>query len=540
MKANKTRQRLSVTFLTAMICTATLLFASNGFPTEIKKVAVLPFVMNTQEDLTILQKGIFDMFSSRISHGDDVVVLTRENLDMLLSESDNQFPLDNSANESIAKALGGYLNVDYVLFGSLTLFGNSMSLDVNIVDIKTNQPTLSFYRQGDNAGSVIPELNKISEEINFKVFGREPLGFQPQTAPQKSHAIEEDHQYLSPLGKFNPLLNVNGMMTSVASGDLDGDNKNEIVVVYDRKIQILRCSFDGKIMPLKTINDDSVASSLVSVDAADINGNGYEEIFLTRINIRNQSVNSHVIEYDGSRFIRKQKGYKWYFKVIKYLDGHKELFAQEHSQKGPWFPRSVFKVNWVNNDYLPGEKVNIPKNKDFSILSMTAATHEIAKGNSYLYTDAYGHLTLINDSGKIEWSSDKGYGGSTLFYEFPKERASTSDRTYVYLQPNNIVFDIENDGKPELFAIKNIETSNYLFKNIRTFKNGSIKIIGWNEMDKTFEKVSKKLPGMITSLAISDYDNDSKMELLVTIVKKGSGSFSRKKKSVLAAYELNN
>lgn len=540
MKANKTHQRLSVTFLIAMIFTATLLFASNGFPAETKKVAVLPFVMNTQHDLKFLQKGIFDMFSSRLSHGDDVVVLTRENLDMLLSESDNQFTLDNGANESIAKALGRYLNVDYVLFGSLTLFGNRMSIDVNMVDIKTNQPTLAFYRQGDNAGSVIPELNKISEEINFKVFDRKPLGFQSQTPPQKSHTVEEDRQYLSPLRKFNPILNVNGMMTSVASGDLDGDNKNEIVIVYDRKIQILRGSFDGKIMPLKTINDDSVASSLVSVDVADINDNGYEEIFLTRINNTNQSVNSHVIEYDGSRYIRKQKGYKWYFKVIKYLDGHKELFAQKHSQKGPWFPRSVFKVNWLNNDYLPGQKIHIPKNKDFSILSMTAETNEIAKGNSYLYTDSSGKLTLINDSGKIEWSSDKGYGGSTLFYEFPKEHASASDRTYVYLQPNNIVFDIGNDGKPELFAIKNIETANYLFKNIRTFKKGSIEIMGWHEMDTTIEKVSKKLPGMITSLAISDYDNDSKMELLVTMVKKGSGSFSRKQKSVLAAYELAN
>ena len=513
-----------------------LILGNPCFSKEIKKVAVLPFVMNTQQDLVFLQKGIFDMFSSRISYGDEVEVLTRENLENKLGKADLS-SITKGVNESKAKELGNSLNVDYVLFGSLTLFGNSMSLDVNMVDIRPDNPSLTFFRQGNDAGAVIPELDKIAEEINYKVFGRETLQFQSQKAMQRAYAGEGE-SYASPLKKFQTLLTVDGIMNGVAVGDLDGDKKNEIVVIQDRIVQIFKYTFNGKISLVQKIEDKSVATRIVGVDVADINQNGFSEIFITRINNSHQSVVSYVIEYDGSKYVKEGRKYPWYLRVIKDAQGNSELFAQVHTQKGPWLSKDVFKVDWQNNSYITGTRLRVPE-KGFSVLSMTTGKAVSDDTAMYLYTDELGQLVVFNDSGRIEWSSDKGYGGSKLFYTFPKKTAGgLYDNEYAFLQPKNIIYDMDSDGKVELFVIKNKEMSGSFFKNTRVFKKGSIEILNWNEMGLSSENAPKKFSGPVTSIDIGDYDNDSKMELLVTMIKKGNNMFSRDSKSLLVVYDL--
>ena len=510
--------------------------AAPGLCAEPKKVAVLPFAMNTQQDLMFLQKGIFDMFSSRISYGDEVEVLTRENLENKLGNADLS-SIIKGVNESKAKELGNFLNVDYVLFGSLTLFGNSMSLDVNMVDIRPDNPSLTFFRQGNDAGAVIPELDKIAEEINYKVFGRETLQFQSQLALQRAYSGDGEN-YASPLKKFQTLLSVNGILNGVATGDLDGDKKNEIVVIQDRTVQIFKYAFNGKISLVQKFEDDSVAMSLVGVDVADINQNGYAEIFITRINNRNQSVASCIIEYNGSKYVKGETTYPWYLRVIKDDKGDLELFAQAHTKKGPWASKKVFKVNWQNNSYTPGTRLRVPE-KGFSVLSMTTGKAFSNGTAMYLYTDELGQLVVFNDSGHIDWSSDRGYGGSSLFYTFPKKTAGgLYDNEYAFLQPKNIIYDMDSDGKVELFVIKNKEIADSFFKNTRVFKKGSIEILNWNEMGLSFENAPKKFSGPVTSIDIGDYDNDSKMELLVTMIKKGNNMFSRDSKSLLVVYDL--
>ncbi|MBC2703852.1 FG-GAP-like repeat-containing protein [Desulfobacula sp.] len=506
------------------------------FSKEIKKVAVLPFVMNTQQDLMFLQKGIFDMFSSRISYGDEVEVLTRENLENKLGSADLS-SIIKGVNESKAKELGNFLNVDYVLFGSLTLFGNSMSLDVNMVDIRPDNPSLTFFRQGNEAGAVIPELDKIAEEINYKVFGRETLEFQSQQALQRTYS-REGESYASPLKKFKALLTVDGIMNGVATGDLDGDKKNEIVVVQDRIVQIFKYAFNGKISLVQKIEDTSVSTRIVGVDVADINQNGFSEIFITRINNNHQSVASCVIEYNGSKYVKGKTTYPWYLRVIKDAKGNSELFAQAHTTKGPWLSNDVFKVVWQNNSYVQGTRLRVPE-KGFSVLSMTSGKAVSNDTAMYLYTDELGQLVVFNDSGSIEWSSDKGYGGSSLFYTFPQKTADELyDKEYAFLQPKTITYDRNSDGKAELFVIKNKEASDYFFKNTRVFKKGSIEIFNWNEMGLTSENAPKKLSGPVTSIDIGDYDNDLKNELLVTMIKKSDNMFSRDSKSLLVAYDL--
>ncbi len=526
--------------LNAIICVAvlflsTMIFVNTSYCNTIKKVAVCPLEINSNEDLSFLQKGLFSMLSSRLADSGKVEVLEREVIDNTLSLAQASPVTKGTLNKSKARVIGAGLDVDYVLFGSLTMFGNSVSLDISMVDIKDNMPALTFSRQAKEAGAVITELNKIAEEINFKVFGRETLQFQSRQAMDRVYSGEVKNS-ANHFKKFKTLLSVNGSLNGVAVGDLDGDKKNEIVVIHERVIQILEHQFNGKIITVQKIQNDPAAVNLIGVDVADINGNGRSEIFITRVNNSNQSVTSYVIEYDGSKYVRREKTYPWYFKVLKDAKGNLKLFAQEHTKQGPWASQNVFNVAWKNNSYVRGTRLRVPER--FSIMSMAIGNTFKQDSVTYLYTDEESKLIVFNDSGRVEWSSGKGYGGSNLFYTLPKKAHGLYDNEYAFLQPKSVVYDMDSDGKAELFVVKNKEASDYLFKNTRVFKQGSIGILNWNEMGLSSDTLPKKFPGPVTSIDINDYDNDSKMELLVTMIKKGNGMFSRDAKSMLVVYEI--
>ena len=218
------------------------------------------------------------------------------------------------------------------------------------------------------------------------------------------------------------------------------------------------------------------------------------------------------------------------------MTGKPQLVAQAHTKKGPWHPKRVFNVTAMNNSYEPGSSFRFPPN-EFNVLSMASIRSAENGTASYIYTDKRGRLILFNDSGKIEWTGEEGFGGSTLSYEIPKDSTSFSEKQFEYFQPTNIVYDMKSDGKTELFVVKNVEASNYLFENARSFKRGGIEIHTINDLGISFENVPKKFPGMVTGMAVNDYDNDSKDELLVTMIKTGN-RLSNSVSSVVVAYEL--
>ena len=137
----------------------------NLFADDPERVAIIPFKMNAQKDLTFLKDGIYDMFASRLSRAGKVQVVERKETENVLEK------INGSLNEEVARRTGKKLKVDFVLFGSLTVFGNSVSIDAKMIDVSGKKPTLTFFEQSQGMDEVIPRINMIASNINEKVFG---------------------------------------------------------------------------------------------------------------------------------------------------------------------------------------------------------------------------------------------------------------------------------------------------------------------------------------------------------------------------------
>ena len=90
------------------------------------------------------------MLTSRIAWGDKVTVITRDETEKALSGRPERL------NGQDARSLGASLGADYVLFGSVTVIGENVSIDAKMVDVSGASPTLSFFNQCKDMGEVIP------------------------------------------------------------------------------------------------------------------------------------------------------------------------------------------------------------------------------------------------------------------------------------------------------------------------------------------------------------------------------------------------
>ena len=117
------------------------------------RVAVIPFKINAEKDMTFLKDGVFDMLSSRLSSGENVEIVGREEIEEVVKT------VEGILNEGKAREVGAKLEADYVLFGSLTIFGESVSIDSKMVDVAGNKKTIAFFNQSRGLGEVIPKIN---------------------------------------------------------------------------------------------------------------------------------------------------------------------------------------------------------------------------------------------------------------------------------------------------------------------------------------------------------------------------------------------
>ncbi len=519
--------------------------ASSVLSEPVKKVAIIPLQMNSAQDLSFLQKGLFSMLSSRLADPGKVEALERETIDTALSQAQFSALTKGSLNESKARLIGKALGVDHILFGSITMFGNSASLDISMVDVKDDKPALKFSRQTKQPGAVITEMDSIATQINLKVYNRKPETFLPEEYyAKKEQPYQPGVVERGILTNFQSLMTIKDEIIAVCSADVTGDKKTEIVVAYDHGIEIFRDNLKGRLKSIKKIEGPQYLD-IIGVDAADIDKNGKAEIFITRIRRETGDLESQVLEYDNKQFLAKVKKLGWYFRVTG-INSESEtpvLYGQKKGPFGPYSGGRVFKMNFENGQYVPGDGLRVPDG--FNVMSLVTAQFFAEDRPGFLYTDKKGRLVIFNDTGKVEWESDYGFGGSKLFYYFAKKDdhlretfVEKTDRRGVFFQPGNIVADVDSDGKNEIIAIKNHDSAENTFKEVRRFKKGSLDILSWSEMGLSSAYIPKNLPGQITGMTIADFNSDGVKELIVTMIRKKSNFNAKDSRSVILAYDF--
>ena len=520
------------------------------------RIAIVPFTMNAEKDLAFLQEGILSMLSSRLSWENKVSIIARQ--ETATAVKTIAAPL----NEENAREIGVMLKADFVLFGSLTIFGNSVSLDAKIVDIADNtKPSLSFFNQSQGMEEVIPRINLFAEEINEKVFGRKTAVRQ---LPQQVVPEQGPSQYMHPerllSGEFiesegdveggkTPFVmtgrgdagpgfwkskNFRMQIKGLALGDVDGDGKTETVMISGQEVHIYRSEND-LFVKIKEIAGEEYYKYL-AVDVADINKDGKAEIFVTCLDKSSKSLKSFVLEWNGSDFKTVADNENWYFRVISRPVLGPLLIGQKMGVSDLFMP-GVYELVWTGSSYKPQGKVAMGLPENINIFGFTIGDLLNDKGEVVAAFDEEERFRIYTTGGEQEWKSEDKFGGSENYIDIDFQDKQGDSESRVYLPHRLYIVDLNKDGKTEIITVKNKSISGNLFKNFRHYSGAWFESLSWDGLGLAQNWHTRQVSGYICDYAIGDINNDGKLKLVAAIVSQRD-VIGQKAKSSVITYDL--
>jgi len=510
--------------LTILLLTLTV-FVPASYAEKIKTIAVLPFKINAAQDLTFLKEGIMDMLSSRLSWKDKVMVIEKG----LVKEKVAEFK--GSLNKEIAINIGKSLKADYVILGSVTVFGESVSIDAKILDVAKGEELITAFNQSKGMDEVIPTVNKFAQDINAKIMGgyvSPPVYAKAPEEVTDLKALIKEKDYFTE-EKIAHIFNFRTQIIGLDVADVDGDGKNEVVFIDERTLYIYKLE-GGKLVELIKFGG-SFRNKYLWLDVADTDNDGKAEIYVN--NTLGEGLDSFALKWQNGQLVTLAKGQNWFFRVINFPDKGETLIGQKREMSAGFSP-GIYLLNQEGKGFRKGEKLDLPRwanALNFTIGDITGQ----GKGEVILLSSA-DKLELYDSDGEEIWESNENYGGKPTFIN-DTSGSSPVSREKIFLPSRICLTDIDGDGRNEVVVCKNEQTARILAE-MRFFTSGRIEFLRWRGTDMATVIKTGQMSKYISDYQVADVDNDGQPELIVAAVKDYSAIKGKGNRSQIVIYEL--
>ncbi len=510
---------VSMIFIAVVLC-ATVALAEKPY-----RVLILPFTIHSDQDLSFLKKGIGNMLSTRLTVADEVVPISTEATQEMFQS------VPESIDEAKALELGTEAGADYVVVGTLTVLGESISTDARFLDVKEKKPAVSFSQFGKDQSEVLFHIDLFAAQVNEKVFGRKTYTYaKPETTDEQA----ERRRHPDSLIPSDQLIITNKaagidfwrsrrfktVISGLSVGDVDGDGRNEVAFVDNDNLMIYR-QLEGKFEKVGTV-ESRTGCVLLGVDVADINQNGVSEIFVTSVSLVGAKMNSFVVEWNGTAFKKIINDQNWYYRVTQAPNRGKILVGQKRGVQDLFWKR-VHELAWSQGAYRPVEQLKLPKGQ--KIFGFTFGdVMNTGEAMVVSYTDG-DYLRVSDSNGRVIWSSGDRFGGTAVYVEATKvfDNNPSLQKPRYYLPQRVHVVDIDKDGKNDVITVKNEEAiPRTVASRLRVFKSGRVECLSWDTMGLRQKWKTRENSGYISDAVIADIDNDGTEELVFSLVSKSS------------------
>jgi len=541
---------------------------------EKSTVAVLPFTVHSEDNIEYVKQGISDMLSSRIAVEGKISVISKDLVqEAIKGKASKEFNIQD------VNTLGKKLNADYVVWGSITKIGKSLSIDGKLVDMSSSKSTVGIFAQTQGLDEVIPKINDFAQRIVQQITGSVPTDFSapamelpsppsPTAAvstrqPQRNRESEIiSGMKTSRKGTFTSIINPDfidaaqpidrkGFWMSqkyptefrgMSIGDVNGDKLQEVVVIDRNNVYI----YQKKDREFKEIHKfkGKPSDSYIAMDVADINQNGTPEIFVTSIN--GNLLNSFVIEWKDGKYLETAKDIRLFLRVIEPSIATAQLLGQSFGIDSP-FNTPIHEVIWDGKQYRAANRMKIPQG--LSVYGLTlddlgmGGSEKVITLDDYDYLRIYqqtekplSRLNVFGGSDELLFKSDEVFGGSNTYVEDLKSsnREDEAKRTYINLRI--LTYDINKDGKKELIIVKNLSSVGRVLKNVKLFTSSEVYNLEWDGLGLLENWKTRKINGYVADYQFKDIDNDGQNEIVLALVLSTGASIQNR--SVFVAYEL--
>jgi hypothetical protein len=318
----------------------------------------------------------------------------------------------------------------------------------------------------------------------------------------------------------------------MAVGELTGDGTIKLALSDGQGVYVYDLDKSG--IKLRWSLTGSTADNVIALDAADINKNGVDEIFVT--NYTANGLRSYVLEYREGKFAKVQEEVRLHFRVLQGSGNAPQLYAQAAGVDMP-FDGPVRQYTWQGNQYAPaGPPLPLPKAYNV-VYGFALADLDGDGAPEILVLDHLDYLRVYDRSGSEIFRSSDRYGGSENVLEYSPNRArqtSTQD-----LLPNRIMLqsrmyyqDIVGDGKKQVVLPRNTPSTGYIFKT-RLYDKGKIFGLNWDGIGMQEVWETRELPGYVADFALVDPEGTGNRQLVLLVVQTNVLGMAKSRSSVV-------
>lgn len=431
-------------------------------------------------------------------------------------------------------------------------------------------------------GEVIPQINQFATNINATVFGRDvaqrpvvapapqtgtvpatqvqpaPPVYDPRMHPEKllQSGVPSETQvpvagqpYNTPNPAFMAAAGAGAatsrrtfwksrsfktLINGIDIADVDKDGRQEIVMATEKLVSIYRMENGRMVKVAETA--ETRTSSYIGVDVADINGNGTPEIYVSSLGPNRTTVDSFVLEFNGSDFKMIHDKDNWLYRAAKTVDRGTVLMGQRvRLAEESLFNNPIYEMQWQGEQLVPGNQLLTGNKTNI----MGTAYGDITQSDQSLVIgySTEDRLRLFSTTGDYIWEDKDRTGGNMIFFKLAKADPGVENKQFFPLRIR--LTDIDRDGKTEVLVASHDELTKNMTKDFRSFSKARLELKEWDGLTLASQWKTQELPGRSSDFVVGDFDNDGADELLVAVVAKEGAVLFTDAVSNLIAFDLN-
>jgi len=511
-----------------------------------RRFAVLPFEVHGPDQFAYLGQGIQSMLTSRLKWTgkfEDLDKASNTQAGMALPESMEQ-----------ARAAVTEMDVDYLIYGSVTILGEQASLDMHLVDREgQDNPQAAQVALND----LIPALENIAKQVNAQIFGRpETAAPAPQAAKPagpthpdliyNEYGPERTQYHLNPEFLYAGAADSPGRWRSQALpfsslgmvvGDADNNGKNEIFILTDNKVMAYHV-VENRLMPLAEYAAP-IRFQCLNISLLDLDRDGFQEIIVSAI--LEEMPRSFILNFIDGKFVLVEERIPMYLNVARIPPEYSPTLIGQKKGRQRLFDTSVHEMLRMGGALEPGPTINLPKGAN--VFNFTF----LPQGDDFkvVVADHSDKLRVFSSQNTFQSVTEDSYAGSalglTVDVSLPGiEQDLDGDYQDFYYIPSRLVpVNLSPDGQRwDLLVNRNISVSAQFFARYRYFPQGEIHALFWDGINLNINWKTRRIRGTVVDYGLVDLMNDGRTQLFVLVNTHPGVTGFTQRRTVLLSYAL--
>ncbi len=510
IQSNAAKSITIVLFISALICSVSL--AENA---PDRNVLILPFNLpdNPNRELQSFKDHLDKVIRAALEGaGPNYQVVAPSATEQVLSQS----PKVRTDSDAIEKAVNA--GSDIVIFGFISQEEGRFRMKATMWDLKSGKATVASDHQVNNIHELSGLLQLFVSAVSRRLHGTPRLPFYRAeiSSPGELMSINRLQTALDPGRNLAPWRSpeINSNLIGLDIGDLDGDGKNETVLVDDNTVTISRFE-NGSLVQLAQISDSPAV--YLGAEVKDLDNDGVAELIVWYQTPK--GVDSGILTYKGRSLKKISTFQNRILKVVRSPEdrNHQKILGQITNTP------EMFSGRMETYDFRDGKleetgTIALPPDTlllsyDSGKLGQSEPVRAILNQNR--------RLMIFDQENRLLSVSEGSYGlEKKIRIQWPNEVKEV-------ILPGRLLINESNiPGLGELLLIKHAEGG------------AVIQALRWADHKITETWKTIKMQGVVNDFEISDFKNQGIRSLVMLTNRLGQFLVFSGNRSIIYAFDL--